>query len=204
MALPVVADPAGPGKPDILLEVIRDLAREMCTQDEIVAVLSSPNCDGKNAQKARRRGPKGKPIDLVQLEKLCALQCTQAEIGDFFGVSRPTIERRLREPEYRAAMERGYALGHISLRRMQFQAAMAGNPTMLIWLGKQYLGQSDHPKSADAAGEQQLIRVVYVTPVGSREAEPATQLPPAAPPALPPASANGSESTTQHRNREGA
>jgi hypothetical protein len=26
---------------------------------------------------------------------------------------------------------------------MQFKAAEAGNPTMLIWLGKQYLGQSD-------------------------------------------------------------
>jgi hypothetical protein len=30
-----------------------------------------------------------------------------------------------------------------SLKRKQFQVAMRGNPALLIWLGKQYLGQSD-------------------------------------------------------------
>jgi hypothetical protein len=31
----------------------------------------------------------------------------------------------------------------MSLRRMQWQAAENGNPTMLVWLGKQYLNQKD-------------------------------------------------------------
>ena len=30
-----------------------------------------------------------------------------------------------------------------SLRAKQFELAMRGNPTMLVWLGKQELGQSD-------------------------------------------------------------
>ena len=38
----------------------------------------------------------------------------------------------------------------ISLRRAQYQVAKDGNPTMLIWLGKQWLGQSEKP-SADVA-----------------------------------------------------
>ncbi len=33
--------------------------------------------------------------------------------------------------------------GIISLRRMQFKKAQVGNVPMLIWLGKQYLGQSE-------------------------------------------------------------
>ena len=33
--------------------------------------------------------------------------------------------------------------GKTSLRRAQWLSAQKGNPTMLIWLGKQYLGQRD-------------------------------------------------------------
>jgi hypothetical protein len=33
--------------------------------------------------------------------------------------------------------------GRMSLRRLQWKKAQEGNTTMLIWLGKQYLGQSD-------------------------------------------------------------
>jgi hypothetical protein len=35
------------------------------------------------------------------------------------------------------------AVGRMSLRRKQWKAAEDGNTTMLVWLGKQYLGQSD-------------------------------------------------------------
>ena len=35
-------------------------------------------------------------IDLAELEKLCGLQCTDAEIAAFFGVSTRTIVRRRR------------------------------------------------------------------------------------------------------------
>mgnify|MGYP003144011811 CR=1 FL=1 len=31
------------------------------------------------------------------------------------------------------------------LRRMQWEVAMNGNVQMQIWLGKQHLGQSEHP-----------------------------------------------------------
>jgi hypothetical protein len=47
-----------------------------------------------------RRGPGRKPvhIDLVELEKLCALQCTDEEIADWFDVSTRTIESRRKQP----------------------------------------------------------------------------------------------------------
>jgi hypothetical protein len=34
---------------------------------------------------------------------------------------------------------------NVSLRRAQFKAAKEGNVTMLIWLGKQRLGQKNEP-----------------------------------------------------------
>ena len=44
------------------------------------------------------------------------------------------------------ALERYRSDGKVSLRRAQFKLAQT-NPTMSIFLGKQYLGQSDNPGS---------------------------------------------------------
>ena len=78
-------------------------------------------------------------------ERLCALQCTLPEISDFMDLSDATIERRCLE-----VYGKGFAeisrlkkgAGHTSLRRAQWRMAQ-DNPTMAIWLGKQYLAQTD-------------------------------------------------------------
>ncbi len=90
-----------------------------------------------------QRGIQAK-IDLVELEKLCAMQATDGEIGAFFGVSSRTILRRKKVKKFAEVMERGRAKGRLSLRRMQMKLLEAGNATMGVWLGKQYLGQADH------------------------------------------------------------
>jgi hypothetical protein len=87
--------------------------------------------------------PRPKLILIEELERLASLQCTQAEIATYFGVMSKAVEKALTKPQYREAYERGIKSGLISLRRAQFKAALAGNPTMLIWLGKQLLGQKD-------------------------------------------------------------
>ncbi len=38
----------------------------------------------------------------------------------------------------------------MSLRRLQWKAAKENNVTMLIWLGKQYLGQTDKQEVSGA------------------------------------------------------
>jgi hypothetical protein len=91
----------------------------------------------------RKPGRPRADVDLEQLEKLCELQCTQEEIASFFGLSLSTIKRLAATPEGGAAIERGQALGRISLRRQQFKLLREGSNTMAIWLGKQYLGQRD-------------------------------------------------------------
>jgi hypothetical protein len=82
-------------------------------------------------------------IDLVELEKLCTLSCTDEEIAAWFGTSTRTIERRRLEPKFAEIMARGKAMGRISVRRMQMKLLEQGNATMGIWLGKQLLGQRD-------------------------------------------------------------
>ena len=82
-------------------------------------------------------------IDLEQLEKLCGLQCTDAEIAAWFHVSTRTLENRRKHRTFAEAMERGRAKGRISVRRHQMKLLEAGNATMAVWLGKQLLGQRD-------------------------------------------------------------
>ncbi len=90
-----------------------------------------------------KRGRKPVRIDLVELEKLCSLQCTDAEIAGWFGVSTRTIESGRKKPEFADAMQRGRARGRISVRRAQMKMLEGGSGTMGVWLGKQILGQRD-------------------------------------------------------------
>jgi hypothetical protein len=87
--------------------------------------------------------PHRNDIDLIELEKLCGLGCTDEEIAGWFNVSTRTIERRRLEPEFAEVMTRGKARGRISVRRMQMKLLEEGNATMGVWLGKQLLGQAD-------------------------------------------------------------
>lgn len=82
-------------------------------------------------------------IDLAELEKLSNLQCTDAEVASFFGVSTRTIERRKRQPAFADTMERGRAKGKLSVRRMLFGQAAKGNVAAAIFLAKNVLGYRD-------------------------------------------------------------
>jgi len=91
-------------------------------------------------------------IDWKEFDKLCGMQCTLVEIAGWFDCSEDTIERRVKE-EYGITFAEHYrkrsSKGKISLRRRQLEVAMSGNPTMLIWLGKQMLNQKDRHEEAD-------------------------------------------------------
>lgn len=85
-------------------------------------------------------------IDEKNFESLCGLQCTLTEIADFFSCSEDTIERwckRHYNLSFAETFKKHSGKGRISLRRAQFRLAEK-NASMAIWLGKQYLGQSDN------------------------------------------------------------
>ena len=98
-----------------------------------------------------------------ELEKLASIHCTDAEIAGFFGIARETFCRR-KKGAVLETLERGRAKGRASLRRAQWAAAMKGDRTMLVWLGKQLLGQKDKAEhEVTGADGNPLIPAIQVT-----------------------------------------
>lgn len=70
---------------------------------------------------------------------LAAIQCTYEEIAAVVGTSEVTVRKKFGD-----LVERERLAGRMSLRRAQYQKAVKdGNTAMLIWLGKQFLGQKE-------------------------------------------------------------
>lgn len=81
-------------------------------------------------------------IDPEQVIKLAERQWSNREIAAFMDCDEGTIRNR-----FSAELAKGRDCGKAKLRDLQWKAAIAGNTTMLIWLGKQYLDQSDKNES---------------------------------------------------------
>lgn len=99
-------------------------------------------------------------IDKAQFEKLCGIQCTKEEIAGFFDCSEDTIERwchREYKESFAVVFAKKRTTGKISLRRTQFQMA-EHNVTMAIWLGKQYLGQSEKQDVVVSSNDDDTIK----------------------------------------------
>lgn len=77
-------------------------------------------------------------LDEEQITQLAAINCSLAEMGAVLNCDAKTLTSR-----FSSVIEKGRQSGKMSLKRKQWEMAMGGNITMLIWLGKQYLGQSD-------------------------------------------------------------
>lgn len=85
-------------------------------------------------------------IDWDKVGKLLNAQCNAVGIASVLGISTDTLYLRCQEDnkmEFTAFSELKKSEGKELLRAKQYQIAMTGDKTMLVWLGKQYLGQSD-------------------------------------------------------------
>lgn len=88
-----------------------------------------------------------KQIDWDVADKAAALFCTGEEIANLLGVHYNTLERRIREDLGYASFSEWFgqktAETTKSLRRKQLELALKGDRVMLIWLGKNLLGQAE-------------------------------------------------------------
>jgi hypothetical protein len=85
-------------------------------------------------------------INQEEFEKLVGLCCTLDDIAGWFNCSPDTIEnwcKKTYKETFSDTYKKKAAKGKVSLRRKQMEVALSGNVTMLIWLGKQHLGQVD-------------------------------------------------------------
>lgn len=83
-------------------------------------------------------------LDLVELEKLYGLQCTDEEVAAFMGVSVRTIERRKKRQNFQEVIDRAKAKGRVSVRRNLFRLAANSNVAAAIFLSKNLLGYKDY------------------------------------------------------------
>jgi len=120
-----------------------------------------------------KTGPKGpsKPMsdkEFEQLVNMIRIQCTQAEICRIYKMDEDTLNRIIAErgeaENFSELYKKNQDEGKASLRRMQWKAAEGGNATMLVWLGKQVLGQRDKQEITGADGDpiQMGITVNFV------------------------------------------
>lgn len=116
----------------------------------------------KTTTAVKVKRPVGRPkieINLDELERLSALNCTMPELAAYFRVPLRTLEDRYtNDPDIRATINRGREVGKLSVRRKQMQIMNDMNSaTMAIWLGKQLLGQRDkHDVITEDRGETAL------------------------------------------------
>lgn len=90
-------------------------------------------------------------IDETQVEAMASIGCSVDEMASILGCSARTLQRRFVTP-----IERGRARLNRSLRRKQVDLALNGNVTMLIWLGKQMLGQRE---KTDAIVREEVVTI---------------------------------------------
>ena len=111
---------------------------------------------------------------LKALRGLGKINATHVEAAAALDVSRETLERFLgKHKKAEEAFESGKSDGRISLRRAQFKAALGGNPTMLVWMGKQLLGQRDkieHGGDQEGAPIRHTVDFTKMTPKEAAEA----------------------------------
>jgi hypothetical protein len=114
------------------------------------------------------KNPEGRPpavIDLLAVERAASVGCPIDDIAAILGICRATFYNHMeRNPDIAEAIERGRGQGRGSVRRAQFEKAMGGSDTMLIWLGKVLCGQKDTSAVPDSGpnGPAQVVERVIV------------------------------------------
>lgn len=119
-----------------------------------------------NSATKKKAGRPTIQIDQKSFEELCKMQCTELEIAGFFGCSDETLNKWCKKT-YKKTFEQCFAVlrqgGKASLRRTQWKLAET-SPAMAIFLGKNYLDQSDDPRkyARDETTEDKLDKFLDV------------------------------------------
>ena len=85
-----------------------------------------------------------KVIPPADVFRLAQIGCKNQEIADWFGLDENTLTYN-----FSVELLKGRESLKQSLRQAQIRLALSGNATMLIWLGKNLLGQNDNPLNTE-------------------------------------------------------
>ena len=91
------------------------------------------------------RGDNKKVIDPKEVEKLAAIGMKNTEIAEYLDIDDSTLNYNFKQE-----LKKGRHNLKTSLRQAQIKYALEGNTSLLIFLGKNYLSQSDNPMDSEA------------------------------------------------------
>ena len=107
--------------------------------------------------------PVGRPrieLDPKQAKIFGYFRATYQTMAEQIGCSHDTIQREMdrENSDFASEYKKGFAAMKMKLSEAQVKTAIdEHNPTLLVWLGKQYLGQKDVP---DSGNENKDITVI--------------------------------------------
>lgn len=108
-------------------------------------------------------------IDWKTVDRLLQANCTGTQIASRLGIHADTLYRACQNEhkvDFTAYSQQKREHGDTLLNEQQFALAMKGNLGMLIWLGKQRLGQQDKTKNENETKVTVLKAEVEVVPAG--------------------------------------
>ena len=106
------------------------------------------------------------PEDLKAIKQLAISQASQNEICGYLHINRQVLQREFLASTgetLETFLDAHRNKGRGMIRIKQFDSAMSGNVGMLVWLGKQYLEQSDKMDNNQA-------NIVTTQPINFQEA----------------------------------
>ena len=100
----------------------------------------------------RKVSPKRKSrVNREKVEMLSSFGCTIMEIAKFF-----IVDESVRRKDYVEVVRRGKEQMKLRLRQLQWKFAEQGNTSLLIFLGKNYLNQTDK-QQLDMTGNLEAV-----------------------------------------------
>lgn len=103
------------------------------------------------------------PIDWNQVDKWLEAHCSGAEIASIIGIYPDTLYDRCQKEKgmvFTEYAQQKKSKGDASIKSKQYEEAMKGDRGMLIWLGKQWLGQRDN-QDLNVSGDMKIGIVNY-------------------------------------------
>lgn len=109
-----------------------------------------------------KSGGQYKTLDWDYIDKHLMSGCDGASIASHFGMHPDTLYNHVKKEKgmtFSAYKDLKYNDGNDLLKHTQYSVAIKGDKTMLVWLGKQRLGQSDQSNVNATVTTKQVIKV---------------------------------------------
>ena len=111
-------------------------------------------------------------IDWKKVNRMLEEGCLGTEVAAYLGVTPETFYDRVKDKFgicFSQYMQEKKSAGDSFLRSKQFQIALEGDKTMLIWLGKQRLKQREPKDNISEKDAQLIVKAISYAELAKKE-----------------------------------